>query len=383
MKDPAKQSEMLQIRNVLFFMAVLMTLYVFKLASTVVIPIVIAFFCFVILSPLMNRMDRIKIPFALTVVFGLLIVVAVFVAFVYTIVLMANTLMVGIPNYVDRVSSLDSEVSAYLIEFFDFPANFSIIKSLNIDWYGLAMTSLQSISGRIVTFFSKGMLILVFLLFLLIERKSFLPKIQAAYSDENDSQRPVILMSKMNKQISRYLIVKLCLSAATGICFYSSAVLMGLDFAIVWGILAFVLNFIPTIGSIVITVMTILMAIIQFMPNPSPIIGVALINITIEMVIGNILDPKIQGEHLNLSPVALLISLSIWGYIWGIVGMFLAVPLTGILQIVLANIPSTRKFAIMLSGGSAYVRDSRTRVKKKNDKPGMPDIILPEKSGKH
>ena len=376
-------NQILQIRNILAFLAVLFALYVFKLAQSVVIPIAIAMFCFVLITPFLVKLDKFKCPFSLTVLLGLLVVVLVLVFFIYALVLMANTLMVGIPNYVERVASLDKEISAYLIEYLEFPSNFSIITSLNIDWYGFAMSSLQSISSKIVSISSKGMLILVFLLFLLLERRTFLPKFLAASSGEENSQRAILVVTKMNKQISRYLVVKVCISVATGLCFYFSSILIGLDFPLVWGVLAFVLNFIPTIGSIVITVLTIFMAVLQFMPNPSPIIAVAIMNVSIEMIIGNILDPKLQGEQLNLSPIALLIALSIWGYIWGIVGMFLAVPLTSILQIVLINIPSTRRFAVLLSSGNSYIRrdyKEKARAKKKREAQSPEsDIILPDK----
>ena len=155
--------------------------------------------------------------------------------------------------------------------------------------------------------------------------------------------------------------------------FYLVAVLTGLDFALVWGVLAFVFNFIPTIGSIIVTVGTIIMAIIQFMPEWGRIIYVGIMMISIEMVIGNIIDPKLQGVQLNISPIVILISLAIWGYIWGLVGMFLAVPLTSMMQIVCANIPSLKPVAIFLSTGKFLTinkkkgEERKSRKRKKED----------------
>ena len=137
-------NQILQIRNILAFLAVLFALYVFKLAQSVVIPIAIAMFCFVLITPFLVKLDKFKCPFSLTVLLGLLVVVLVLVFFIYALVLMANTLMVGIPNYVERVASLDKEISAYLIEYLEFPSNFSIITSLNIDWYGFAMIAYKA-----------------------------------------------------------------------------------------------------------------------------------------------------------------------------------------------------------------------------------------------
>jgi hypothetical protein len=145
-----------------------------------------------------------------------------------------------------------------------------------------------------------------------------------------------------------------------------------------YGILAFVFNFIPSIGSIIVTVLTILMCIVQFAPVWSPVIFVGIMTLSIEMVLGNIIDPKLQGGQLNLSPVFILISLAIWGYIWGIVGMFIAVPLTCCCEILCANIKGLQPIAIILSGGTSVKRQSEQqkamrKKAKKEQKAGESD----------
>ena len=188
------------------------------------------------------------------------------------------------------------------------------------------------------------------------------------------------MVSRMNRQMSKYLLIKVVISVATGILFYFASVLTGLDFALVWGVLAAILNFIPTIGSIVSTAGTIIMAIIQFSPDWGYVIYVSLLMVSIEMVLGNIIDPRLQGVQLNISPFVILISLAIWGYIWGIAGMFLSVPLTSIIQIISANIPSLKPVAIMLSEGRDYrKRFEKSKRRKKNMSPEEhDDIEMPE-----
>ena len=130
--------------------------------------------------------------------------------------------------------------------------------------------------------------------------------------------------------------------------------------------LAVILNFIPTIGSIVCTAGTIIMAIIQFAPDWGTIVLITVLMISIEMVLGNIIDPRMQGMQLNISPLVILIMLAIWGYVWGLPGMFLSVPLTSMMQIICANVPSLRPIAIMLSEGRNYRKDYERKRKKKN-----------------
>lgn len=378
-----------QIRNVLIFMLVILCLYVLKVTYSVALPIAIALFVFVFLNPLLSHLDRLKCPNLLTIVFVMAMLLFVFLAILYFLVLLINNLVAKLPYYAMRIASLDELLSGYLKQFFNEENDFSLLKTLNIDWYSIAMSWLSSISGKFINIFSDALLIYVFILFLLFERKSLVPKMMVAFS-RSKSQRIAALMGKMNKQITKYLLVKLIISAITGFLFYVASVATGLDFAIFWGVLAFVMNFVPTIGSIIVTALTIIMAIIQFMPHWSLVIYVAICMISIEMIMGNIIEPRLQGSQLNLSPVAILISLSIWGYIWGVVGMFLAVPLTSILQIVCANIPALRPAAIILSSGRSYIREYQEKMlrprqrrkeeakQQRSDDENRGDFVLPE-----
>ncbi|MDD3929557.1 MAG: AI-2E family transporter, partial [Sphaerochaeta sp.] len=121
---------------------------------------------------------------------------------------------------------------------------------------------------------------------------------------------------------------------------------------------AFVFNFIPSIGSVIITTLTIFMALVQFAPDWTSVFYVAIMTISTQMILGNIIDPRLQGGQLNLSPFVILVSLSLWGFIWGIPGMFISVPLTSVLQILCANIKSLRPVAILISSGKSYQRES-------------------------
>ena len=142
----------------------------------------------------------------------------------------------------------------------------------------------------------------------------------------------------------------------TGVLSYLVLVTVGVDFAALWGMLIFLLNFIPTIGSILAVIPPILLSLVQF-KGLTPFFIVMSSLISIQIIIGNILEPRLAGKSLNLSPLVILLSLVLWGKIWGIVGMFLCVPITVILNIVLANFESTKSIAIMLSANGKIVKE--------------------------
>lgn len=376
-----------QIRNCLVFLSVILFLFVMKITASLMIPVAIAILIFALVNPLMDKLKRLKVPEFISIFLVLAIVIFVILILTYTTFRMINLIIGKMPYYYNRVISLDRQLSLYISRYDNnLGPDYSFLGSLNFDWYNLLMSSLSSISSKAVSIIGDVFVIILSLLFLLLERTSFRPKMAAVFSREN-SHKFTSLLVRINKQITKYLLLKIIISAATGTLFYLSAVFTGLDFPLVWGVMAFILNFIPNIGSIIATVITILMAVIQFSPEWTVIIYVAIINTSIQIVLGNIIDPRLQGVQLNLSPFFILFSLSLWGFIWGIPGMFLAVPITSMLQIICANIPSLRSIAVMFSGGKSYIRASKATNKVKNykDKDYSKDVdnvsynvVLPE-----
>ncbi len=372
-------------RNILAFGAIVLVLFVLKVASEVTLPIALAIFIFAFINPLMEKLNRLKVPNMISIIIALALVLVIFFGFAYIIFIMANMLLNRLPYYAGRIMALDSLISSYIVEYApEAGADFSLLAVIDVDWYGLATSWLASLSSRVISLFSDAMLIFVILLFILMERQTFMPKILFAFPRDK-AQKFSTMLGRINRQISKYLMIKAIISLITGLFFYLTAIVTGLDFALVWGVLAVLLNFIPTIGSIVVTAMTIAMAIIQFAPGQwISIVYVAVLTISTQMILGNIIDPKLQGVQLNMSPLLILISLSLWGFIWGIPGMFLAVPIMSIVQIVCSIVPSLKPAAVLLSSGKNYIQEYRLqeaskRKRKKNlseEKGG--DIILPE-----
>ena len=387
MTPALSDSTMKIIRDILVFLAAILLLAVMKVTASIIVPMVIAFFIFILINPMLSRMDKLRVPRLLSMLIALLIVAAVFVLFLYVFFVMVNMLMrpdTGISAYAARVAQLDMAVSAWLAPYLDEnPETFSLLSWLNINWYSVLISGLSSVSSKFISVLSDALLVFLYLMFIILERQTVMPKLLAALP-RGKVQRASQMVERMNRQTSRYLLTKVIISIATGIMFYFASILSHLDFALVWGVLAVILNFIPTIGSIVCTAGTIIMAIIQFAPDWGNIIYVTLLMISIEMVLGNIIDPRLQGVQLNISPLVILVSLAIWGYVWGIPGMFLAVPLTSMIQIICANVPSLRPIAIILSEGRYYRKDyDRKRKRKKMIREETGDVELPEAMSDH
>jgi predicted PurR-regulated permease PerM len=192
-------------------------------------------------------------------------------------------------------------------------------------------------------------IVLVYVLFLLIEQSSFEKKIQALFPDAEKRQDVRDLLHRMQTQIQSYVAIKTLASAATGAISYAILLVVGVDFAAFWGFVIFLLNYIPTIGSMLGILLPTLLAVVQF-ATIGPVLAVIIGGGATQFLIGNIIEPRLMGTSLNISPLVVLISLAVWGSIWGLAGMFLSVPLTMIAMIVFSYFRPTRPIAIMLSG---------------------------------
>ncbi|MBN1902732.1 AI-2E family transporter [Candidatus Sumerlaeota bacterium] len=217
---------------------------------------------------------------------------------------------------------------------------------------GVAMTlvgkTLTSLSGVL----SNAMFILLTVVFMLLEAAGFPGKLRAALKDPETSLKGI---SQMTEGVNRYLVLKTVFSLMTGIFVGIWVKILGIPYAFVWGLLAFILNYVPNIGSIIAAIPAILLALIERGVGYAfvTIIGYIVINTTIS----NFIEPRIMGRRLGLSPLVVFLSLVFWGWVLGPVGMLLSVPLTMILRIVLEGSEDTRGIAIMLGSGPSRSPD--------------------------
>ena len=198
------------------------------------------------------------------------------------------------------------------------------------------------------TLLGDAFLILIYLIFLLVEETVFDKKMEAFYPHEDSRKKKFSLLNKMDRNIGQYLLLKTFVSFITGLLSYVVLYLFDIDSPFFWAMLIFVLNYIPTVGSLIATLFPAVFAILQF-GELAPFVYILVSVGVIQVVVGNIIEPKMMGNSLNMSSLVVVLSLTIWGAIWGIMGMILSVPITVMMIIVCEEIPSLRFVAIALS----------------------------------
>ena len=194
---------------------------------------------------------------------------------------------------------------------------------------------------------STGMVV-IYLIFMFIEQNSFTKKIDALPLSKPKAKKLRYILTSIDENMKKFLFTKTAISAATGLSSYILLKIIGLEYASVWGFILFLLNYIPTIGSILACALPIAYALISHNTWQIPVFTTIAL-VSVETLFGNILDPKLTGKTLNISSLAILINLVFWGMLWGPAGMFFSVPILVALYVTTAQFESTRWIATLLS----------------------------------
>lgn len=214
----------------------------------------------------------------------------------------------------------------------------------NIDLNRAINPLISSLTG----FMGSFMMVLFYLLFLFIEESSFKMKLHLVFSKPEKFQDTKQLLMEIEHSITHYIGLKTLVSFISSVICFIIFLSFGIDSAILWAFIVFIMNFIPIIGPLLAVFLPTFFAMIQFGEISIPLIMMFILGST-QTIIGNIIEPRIMGNSLNISPLVALLSLSFWGAIWGVTGMLVSVPITVILIILLAHFPKTKSIAILLS----------------------------------
>ncbi len=207
---------------------------------------------------------------------------------------------------------------------------------------------LRSLFASITDIISNAFMIILYAVFVLLEEDKFRPKLQAIFVEKEQRKRMDDLLERIGGSVSNYLRLKTLVSLITGVLSYIALMMIGVDAPEFWAFLIFILNFIPTIGSLVGTVFPAIFCLFQFGEFLPSILVISIVG-AIQLLVGNFLEPKLMGSSMNISPLVTILALSIWGALWGITGMILSVPITVIMIIIMSQFERTKAIAIMLS----------------------------------
>jgi predicted PurR-regulated permease PerM len=250
-----------------------------------------------------------------------------------------------VPYYEQRLQALTNTVLGHLGAGEEMVSIRELLKEVDPgSAWGLATSLLNTLSAL----FGDATLIVFTMIFILLEAAVLPDKIAAAAGGPGRSQRH---LQRFISNLNRYLRIKTTTSAATGLIIWAWLSFLGVDFPVLWGLLAFLLNFIPTIGSIIAAIPAVLLALVQHGPGLS--LTAAAGYLVVNIIIGNLIEPRVTGQGLGLSTLVVFLSLVFWGWLWGPVGMFLSVPLTMILKIGMENSRDLKPIAMMLDSPRA------------------------------
>lgn len=315
-----------------------------RATSAVMIPFVFAVFLALLSFPLVRLLQRLRLHAVLAVLLTVLAVLAALVGPGVLIVAAVRQFASAVPIYEAQLRQITSSA-------------FEWLRENNVDTNALTTFAdpsralemiLATLSG-VVTLLSVAILVVIISAFVLIEAANILERRQSILSD---GQRQTL--AKFMGDLQTYLWVKSGISLGTGLAAWGWCEFLGIDFALLWGLLAFLLNYIPTFGSLVAAVPPTLLALIQFGPGSAVLAAVGYIGINISF--GSLLEPTLLGHRLRLSPLVVLLSVILWGWIWGIAGALLSVPITMALKIGLEQSSQSRWIALLMEGGRRVPR---------------------------
>ena len=309
--------------------------------SGLLIPIAIAGLFTGILTTAIIRLEKAGLPkwLATIVSISLGIVVLVLIGLVFQS--QAGALEEAWPLYVQRFQTLDAQLTFLVGP--NIAAQVTAAVS-NLDLGGM-IASVASSAGSV---FGDIALILIYTGFLLAERGMLRTKLDILVPGETDNRELNEVITSIGHSIRRYLSIKSSVSALTGLLTFAVLKFYGVNFAELLGLLAFLLNFIPVIGSAVAVAIPVVLALMQF-DTLAPALQVAVLLAAVQAGVGNVIEPRMMGRTLNLSPFVVMVSLTFWTMIWGIAGAFLSVPITVSTVIVCRNIQPLRWIAVLLS----------------------------------
>jgi AI-2 transport protein TqsA len=322
------------------FFSVIAGIFILKTLRGIFVPLMIAIFLSYLFAPAVEFLAKIKIPRILSL-FILLAIIFLIGAFV------AQVLVKNAKEFIAFWPTMESQIITNIGHFLtnyvkiDTSTLASILKSTRVEEF------LQSAFSFSLSFAGKFMLTLLILVFIYLTYHNYPRLIKKAFRHNKVSEIFKILRN-INTQIINYIFIKTLISMGTGFLTGIACWLLGIKFAVLWGFLAFMLNYIPYIGSLAAVLFPITLSLLQFPHSYIPLFT-AISLIVIQMFMGSYLDPEMMGNRFNLSPILIIVSLFFWSYVWGIVGAFIAVPIMAVVKIVLMNIETMKPIAILMS----------------------------------
>lgn len=350
----AVRSSVLNIGAAFFILTVVIA--ALALGRPFLLPLVLAIVVWYVIASLRDFMasvsiGKFRLPRWLSLLMSMLLIGAI-AYFVINIVLTSFAALIGdFPSYVADANRILAMVQAQLPE--------GLVLDINLqNQFDRILGIANNFAGQLRLVTQNMVIVVIYVAFMLVEDQRFSSKLRHLFPKLDDYSRARSMLGAISKKIQAYLAVKTLMSLITAILAYVILLIFDINYAPVWAMLVFFLNFIPVVGSIIAVMLPVAMAVLQFWDvSPWVILIVTGLLIGVQQFVGSFLEPRFLGSSLNLSPLIILVSLSFWGFLWGPVGMLISVPVTVMMAIIFASVPATRWIAVLLSQNGDSVEE--------------------------
>ena len=328
-------------RFLVVFAAFVIVVSGLKMAGPLLVPFLLAVFIAMIVSPLLAWLKSFRVPSVLAILMVVLLLLGVGLILGAVIGSSLTDFRQEVPAYSQKLSAMSERAQQWLS-----------LRGFEIDaqqWQnsfdpGEVMKLVGSTLASFGNVMTNAVMILLTVIFILTENIGFGEKLRLARGKGVSAE----WLSKFSGSVHSYLAIKAAISAGTGVIIFIWLTILGVDYAVLWGLLAFLLNFVPTVGSFIAAVPAVLLALVQL---GALYAGLSLGGfIVVNLVMGNVIEPRLMGKGLDLSPLVVFVSLVLWGWVLGPVGMLLSIPLTIMIKIALESQSETRWISVMLGG---------------------------------
>jgi AI-2 transport protein TqsA len=301
--------------------------------KTVMIPLIFSVFAYSILTPIVNWIQKkTKVPKGLAIFFSLILLYLVLTLIVIILISSVENFVQGAPKYKESLAESLKWMESQLTRF---NVNLELNKLTELVQSGSFLSFAQKLGGQLLGFLGNLFLVFIFVMFMM--------------TGETTSQEKSPLLKEILAKISAYVSTKAITSLSTGFLVWMILLFFGVELAFIFGLLTVLLNFIPTIGSILAVLLPLPVVFLQYQLSFDFFLILGLTG-AVQITIGNIIEPKFMGDTMELHPIMVMVGLIFWGVVWGIPGMFLAVPITASLKIVFKKLDATKDFAEIMAG---------------------------------
>lgn len=337
-------------RSAVSLAAVVVVILGLKFAGGVILPVLSAVFIAVVSMPVLGALERLKVPYALAGLLTLLLDVAVLAGIVALLATSISGLEDALPRYAEGLHDRVADVERWMRALGMPRRNADLERLVALDDVRAMATTLVSELTQVA---SNAMLVVLLVGFVIFELRAYERKLELLLGSHDELER----FADAARRVQRYLVAKTGISVIVGVCVWLALTLVGVDFPLLWALVTFMMNFVPTIGPLLAMAPSVFLAFLTL--GPGGAVAALLSQLTIHVIVGNLIEPRVMGEAVGISTLIVLVSMLFWGWLWGPVGALFAVPLTRLLVSVLELSPETRWLAVLLASNDWAEEKSR------------------------